>query len=93
MPSEKEIQKVWEKGRRIQGKDPDVYRLDQHGNEIYRHAYGKSGEKSWEIDHEVPVSKGGSDSMRNKQPLQTDANRQKSDKHPVKPGSLKQSKT
>ncbi|WP_441459067.1 HNH endonuclease domain-containing protein [Burkholderia thailandensis] len=90
MVSKKEIDEVWEKGRSIKGKDPDLYRKDAHGNEIYKPSYGKNGEKSWEIDHKVPVAKGGSDSMKNKQPLQTDANRQKSDTHPVKPGSLKQ---
>lgn len=84
------IDKVWEKGKVIPGKNPDLYRKDSHGNEIYKPSYGKNGAKSWEIDHKVPVSKGGSDSQKNKQPLQTDANRQKSDKYPVKPGSLKQ---
>jgi len=40
-----------------------------------------SKEKSWEIDHKKPKAKRGSDSLRNKQPLQTKANREKSDKY------------
>jgi 5-methylcytosine-specific restriction endonuclease McrA len=92
MATQKEIDDVWKKGQPVKGKDPDLYRKDSHGNEIYKPSYGKSGVKSWEIDHKMPISKGGSDGTHNKQPLQTDANRQKSDKHPstIKPGSLKQ---
>ena len=92
MAGKDEIDKVWDKGRKIQGKSPDLYRKDSHGNEIYKPSYGKNGAKSWHVDHSVPVSVGGSDSLRNKQPLQAKANLQKSDKYPVKPGSLKQPK-
>ena len=92
MDGKDEIDKVWDKARMIPGKDPELYRKDSHGNEIYRPSYGKNGAKSWHIDHSVPVSVGGSDSMRNKQALQAKANLQKSDKYPVKPGSLKQPK-
>jgi hypothetical protein len=90
MAGKDEIEKVWDKGRKIQGKNPDLYRKDSHGNPIYKHSYGKNGSLSWHIDHSVPVSVGGSDSLRNKQPLQAKANLQKSDKYQVKPGSLKQ---
>jgi len=89
MASKDEIDKVFKKGEPIKGKDPELYRKDSAGNEIYKPSYGKGGAKSWEIDHKVPLAKGGSDTLRNKQPLQTDANRQKSDKHPVAPKSLK----
>ena len=92
MASKDEIDKVWGKGRKIPGKNQDLYRKDAHGNPIYKPSYGKSGEKSWHIDHVVPVAAGGSDSLSNKQPLQAKANLQKSDKYPVKPGSLKQPK-
>lgn len=82
MASQKEIDEVWEKGKKIPGKDPDLYRKDAHGNEIYKPSYGKGDEKSWEIDHKLPTAKGGSDGLRNKQPLQTGANRGKSDTYP-----------
>ena len=84
MASKKEIQKVWEKGKKIRGKNPNTYRKDEQGNEIYRHSYGKNSEKGWEIDHKKPKNKGGSDSLRNKQPLQTSENKRKSDKYPYK---------
>lgn len=84
-PSQEEIDAVWEKGKPIKGKNPELYREDAFGNEIYKPSYGKEGEKSWEIDHKRPPNKGGSESLRNKQPLQTAANKEKSDKYPFTP--------
>ncbi len=84
-PSQDLINKVWEKADPIRGKNPDVRRRDPFGNEIFKPSYGKEGEKSWEIDHIKPVSKGGTDSPKNLQPLQTDANREKGDRYPFKP--------
>ena len=92
MAGKDEIDKVWEKGRKIPGKDPGLYRKDIHDNEIYKPSYGKATPKGWQIDHSKPVSAGGSDNLRNKQPLQTKANAQKSDRYPIKPGALKQTK-
>lgn len=73
------IGKVWDKGAPIRGKDPELYRRDAAGNEIYKPSYGKQGPKSWEVDHVIPVAKGGSHDLRNLQPLQTQANREKGD--------------
>jgi hypothetical protein len=71
---------VWEKGQKIRGKDPDLYRRDIYGNEIYYHSYGKNSEMGLEIDHSRIVADGGTDHLNNLQPLQTSANRNKSDK-------------
>jgi 5-methylcytosine-specific restriction endonuclease McrA len=76
----KRVQEVWNRGGKIPGKDPDLYRRDSKGNELYRHAYGKHGDQSWQVDHKVPVAKGGSDNLRNLQPLQSGANAEKGDK-------------
>jgi hypothetical protein len=84
MASKKEINKIWEKGSTIRSKNPNLFRRDDLGNEIYKPAYGTQGEKGWEIDHKNPVSKGGSDKAVNKRPLQTLANREKSNKYPHK---------
>ncbi len=84
-PAPKElIDKVLDKGTPIQGKNPNTHRRDSFGNEIHKPSFGKSGEKSWEIDHKKPSSKGGSDNLRNLQPLQTETNREKGDKYPFK---------
>ena len=80
MPSKELIQKIWDKTIKIRGKNPNLWRRDSLGNLIYRPAYGKEGKYGWEIDHKVPKKRGGSDSIRNLQALQTRANREKSDK-------------
>ena len=72
---------AWNKCSKVRGKNPDLFRRDEQGNEIYKPSYGKNGEKSWEIDHRRPKSKGGSDSRRNLRALQSAANRKKSDKY------------
>jgi len=84
MTSKREIDKIWEKGHKIRGKNPNLFRKDDLGNEIFKPAYGKQGAKSWEIDHKKPASKGGSDKTVNKRPLLTKANRSKGNTYPHK---------
>lgn len=74
--------RVFEKGKTIKGKNPDTWRKDSCGNIIRNGSYGTKGRYGWEIDHKHPKSKGGSDNLRNLQPLQTEENRKKSDKYP-----------
>ena len=81
MVSKTDREKAWNKAPKVRGKNPNLYRRDLNGNELYKPSYGKQGEKSWEIDHKKPVSKGGSNNQRNLQILQTKANRQKSNKY------------
>lgn len=72
---------VWDKGQKVRGKDPEMYRKDKFGNTMYKPSYGKNSEMGWEIDHSKPQSKGGTDHLNNLQPMNTRANRQKSDKN------------
>ncbi len=72
---------VWDKGQKVRGKDPDLYRKDKFGNIMYKPSYGKNSEMGWEIDHSKPQSKGGTDHLNNLQPMNTQANRMKSDKN------------
>ena len=82
MPTRRLKEIAWDKPTPIPGKDPNLYRRDRFGNEIYKHSYGMQGPKSWEVDHSNPKSNGGTDSPRNLQAMQTRANRQKGDKYP-----------
>ena len=77
MATEREKRQAWGKAKPIRGKNPNLYRRDSEGNQIYKPAYGTHGKQGWEVDHRKPRSKGGSDSPRNLQALQTAANRRK----------------
>lgn len=80
MPSKKLIEQVWEKADPIRGRDENAWRRDEEGNIIRRGSYGTVGEYGWEIDHKNPVSKGGTDNIRNLRPLHWEENREKAGK-------------
>ena len=82
MATKRQREIAWQNTPKVRGKNPNLYRRDVFGNEIYKAAYGTHGEKSWEIDHSNPKSQGGTDSPRNLQAMQTYANRSKKDKYP-----------
>ncbi len=73
---------VWNKATVVAGHDPGTTRKDSCGAWIQRPAYGTTGEYGWEIDHDVPVARGGTDVMTNLQPLHWKNNRGKSDDYP-----------
>jgi len=77
-----QIQEVWNKGRIEATHDPQHARKDACGHWIQRDQYGTEGKFGWEIDHIVPVAKGGSDDLSNLQPLFWETNRQKGDTWP-----------
>ena len=82
MATERQKRQAWNNAKPIAGKNPNLYRRDSAGNQIYKPAYGKNGPQSWEVDHIKPKSKGGTDSPRNLQALQKRANRRKGNKYP-----------
>ena len=79
MPTKDDIDKVWDKAKKIRGEDADEVRQDPYGNKIRKEQFGGRGAQGWEIDHIKPESKGGSDHLRNLQALQTKKNRELGD--------------
>jgi len=79
MATKEQKQKVWEKAKEIPNKNPNLYRKDPYGNIIYKKSYGKNSPMGWEVDHIKPKSRGGSDSIKNLQALNTKVNREKRD--------------
>ena len=77
MATAKQKETAWENAAKIRGKDPDKYRRDPAGNEIFKASYGKVTPMGWEVDHIKPTSRGGSDATVNLQALNTGVNRSK----------------
>ena len=88
--SDDEIQKVWNKAKKIGGEDASVYRQDYAGVWIKRDEYvTKDSTLGWDIDHRKPVAKGGSDDLTNLDPIQWNNNRTKRDDYPHWSTSMK----
>lgn len=80
--SDELIQKVWEKGFKIENIDADVYRKDAADAWIQRDKYGKQEEFGWSIDHVYPQKSGGDKNINNLRPLHWENNNSKSDNYP-----------
>lgn len=80
--SKSNVDYVWSK--RIAHPWGSRWGYDKFGNIIKYDEYGKANKKyGWDIDHSRPVSKEGTDSRNNLQPLQSYYNRHiKSDHYP-----------
>ena len=61
---------VWNKGHKVPGLDPMVWRNDDFGNRIRFADYGdRTCRFGWEKDHITPKAVGGTDELNNLRPL------------------------
>lgn len=77
------ILSVWSKGSVVPGQSPAMWRTDLCGALMRYSDYGNIySQYGWEVDHILPVARGGGDELSNLQPLQWANNRQKGDTFP-----------
>lgn len=57
--TKEKIMKVWEKGTKVEGYNPDMWRKDFAGAWIRRIDYGQCSMYGWTINRLCPASKGG----------------------------------
>lgn len=65
---------VWEKAEEVYGYDARIWRKDFAGAWIRYDHYGMKDSFGWQIDHKKPQAQGGTDNIRNLQPLQWENN-------------------
>ena len=78
------INAVWNKGRVINGMNPNLFRKDPCGAIIAYNQYGqKFAAFGWEIDHVYHRGKGGEDNICNLGPMHWRNNVSKGDDYPL----------
>ena len=63
------IEQVWNNAKKVEDRNPDIWRKDFAGAWIRRDQYGVSSKFGWVVDHIKPRSLGGDDALDNLQAL------------------------
>jgi hypothetical protein len=80
--SEEKIETVWNSANAIDGVDSTEWRQDACNAWINRKSYGQETIYGWEIDHILPIAKGGTDHTENLRAIHWKNNRSKGDDFP-----------
>ncbi len=64
-PTDIEIEFAWNRCDVVEGFDTWLWRLDVDGRVMKRTEYGKTTDYGWEVDHILPLSQGGADTLLN----------------------------
>lgn len=94
--SDEQIDKIWRKGRTLDGWNSDEYRLDAAGAMMVKSHRGVDDDYDWEIDHVLPKNKMKElgipeekwDNDDNLRPFNAKNNNRKSDDYPTYTRSL-----
>ena len=79
MATKEQKEKAWNNAKTIRGRDTAKYRQDPYGNTMYKPSHGKDSAMGWDVDHIKPKNRGGKDTTRNLQALNSTVNRSKGD--------------
>ena len=80
---------VFNKGKIIPEKDPQQWRICWISGKIIKFSeHGKSSEYGWDIDHNIPKAKNGSDDLYNLIPVSSSVNRSQGASLKYKPKAL-----
>ena len=85
------VNRIWRKGTKIEGLDPEEYRLDAAGALMIKSHRGSDDLYDWEIDHVCPkakledagISEKEWDNENNLRPFNAKNNNSKSDDYPI----------
>jgi len=77
------IKTVWQNAKTVDNFDPNKFRQDVCGAWMAWDNYGKETAIGWEVDHVLPVSKGGTDHTDNLRAMHWQNNRSKADDFPT----------